>query len=173
MQWEKRMVKEEKAKLQEEISHLENNLHITRIMLRKAEKRLEKAEHDRDRYKRRIDVLQKSNTKTPLTKAAILKKEIENLKETYRNQIQVYKLIIAKLQEKQPRYIITPKKPNDISLDIIESVHYGIVEGLDNNINIIPTKEDTIREIIDKVDDMIGGKMIAQALREIYDIKKD
>jgi hypothetical protein len=27
---------------------------------------------------------------------------------------------------------------------------------------------DIIKEIIDKVDDMIGGKMIAQALREIY-----
>jgi replicative superfamily II helicase len=25
-----------------------------------------------------------------------------------------------------------------------------------------------VKEIIDKVDDMIGGKMIAQALREIY-----
>ena len=29
-------------------------------------------------------------------------------------------------------------------------------------------REKAIREIIDKVDDMIGGKMIAQALREIY-----
>ena len=28
--------------------------------------------------------------------------------------------------------------------------------------------KETIKEIIDKVDDMIGGKMIAQALREIY-----
>lgn len=26
----------------------------------------------------------------------------------------------------------------------------------------------SVREIIDKVDDMVGGKMIAQALREIY-----
>jgi hypothetical protein len=29
-------------------------------------------------------------------------------------------------------------------------------------------RKETIKEIIDKVDDMIGGKMIAQALREIY-----
>lgn len=29
-------------------------------------------------------------------------------------------------------------------------------------------RKETIKEIIDKIDDMIGGKMIAQALREIY-----
>ena len=28
-----------------------------------------------------------------------------------------------------------------------------------------------VKEIIDKVDDMIGGKMIAQALREIYEVE--
>ena len=29
-------------------------------------------------------------------------------------------------------------------------------------------RQETIKEIIDKIDDMIGGKLIAQALREIY-----
>lgn len=29
-------------------------------------------------------------------------------------------------------------------------------------------RSNTIKEIIDKVEDMIGGKLIAQALREIY-----
>jgi septal ring factor EnvC (AmiA/AmiB activator) len=51
MQWERKQVEEEKAKLQ-------NQLEVTRIMLRRAENRLEKANHDRDRYKRRIDALQ-------------------------------------------------------------------------------------------------------------------
>ena len=32
-------------------------------------------------------------------------------------------------------------------------------------------KNDIIKEIIEKVDDMIGGKMIAQALREIYEVE--
>lgn len=31
-------------------------------------------------------------------------------------------------------------------------------------------RQETIKEIIDKVDDMIGGKMIAQALKEIYEV---
>jgi hypothetical protein len=32
-------------------------------------------------------------------------------------------------------------------------------------------KHDIIKEIIEKVDDMIGGKMIATALREIYEVE--
>ena len=58
MQWERKQVEEEKAKLQEEIQTLKNQLEVTRVMLRRAEKRLAKTEHDRDRYKRRIDLLQ-------------------------------------------------------------------------------------------------------------------
>ena len=33
-------------------------------------------------------------------------------------------------------------------------------------------RKETIKEIIDKIDDMIGGKMIAQALREIYEVEE-
>lgn len=33
-------------------------------------------------------------------------------------------------------------------------------------------RKETAKEIIDKVDDMIGGKMIAQALKEIYEVKE-
>ena len=45
-------------------------------------------------------------------------------------------------------------------------------EGCEYSYRVIEMTEQerkqTIKEIIDKVDDMIGGKMIAQALREIY-----
>ena len=65
MQWERKQINKEIGKLAQEIHYLEeeiqslkNQLEVTRIMLRRAENRLEKAEHDRDRYKRRIKVLQ-------------------------------------------------------------------------------------------------------------------
>ena len=32
-------------------------------------------------------------------------------------------------------------------------------------------RQEVAREIIEKVDDMVGGKMIAQALREIYEVE--
>lgn len=37
---------------------------------------------------------------------------------------------------------------------------------------LMDKREETIKEIIDKVDDMIGGKLIAQALREIYEVEE-
>lgn len=33
-------------------------------------------------------------------------------------------------------------------------------------------RSEAVRKIIEKVDDMIGGKMIAQALREIYEVEE-
>ena len=45
-------------------------------------------------------------------------------------------------------------------------------EGCEYSYKVIEMTEkerkETIQEIIDKVEDMIGGKMIAQALREMY-----
>lgn len=39
------------------VTLLENNLEVSRVMLREAHKKLEKAEHDRDRYARKIEEL--------------------------------------------------------------------------------------------------------------------
>ena len=39
--------------------NLENQLYVARIMLRKANEKLAKAEHDVERYKKRIEELQK------------------------------------------------------------------------------------------------------------------
>ena len=49
-------------------------------------------------------------------------------------------------------------------------------EGCEYSYKVIEMTEkerkETIKEIIDKIDDMIGGKMIAQALREIYEVEE-
>lgn len=58
MQWERKQVEEEKAKLIQEIESLKNRLNIAIKVLNKDWELLEKARHDRDRYKRRIDLLQ-------------------------------------------------------------------------------------------------------------------
>lgn len=58
MQWERKQVEEEKAKLQAEIESLKGLLDVTLKVVKKDRELLEKAEHDRDRYKRRIDLLQ-------------------------------------------------------------------------------------------------------------------
>jgi hypothetical protein len=64
------------------------------------------------------------------------------------------------------------------------SAHYGIWGILNREqrvyldklardcLLLMDKREETIKEIIDKVDDMIGGKMIAQALREIYEVEE-
>ena len=55
--WQPKVLAEEIYNLA--IENLENQLYVVRIMLRKANEKLAKAEHDAERYKKRIEELQK------------------------------------------------------------------------------------------------------------------
>ena len=55
--WQPKVLAEEIYNLA--IENLENQLYVSRIMLRKANEKLAKAEHDAERYKKRIEELQK------------------------------------------------------------------------------------------------------------------
>ena len=55
--WQPKVLAEEIYNLA--IYNLENQLYVARIMLRKANEKLAKAKHDAERYKKRIEELQK------------------------------------------------------------------------------------------------------------------
>ena len=99
MQWERKNVEAEKAKLQEEMQSLKNKLEVTRVMLRRAENRLQKAEHDRDRYKRRIEALQ--GDRIPKTKIEELNAIHRNQLQACFNQIDLYKRLMRDLIKKK------------------------------------------------------------------------
>ena len=100
MQWERKQIEEEKAKLQAEIESLKNQLEVTRILLRRDRKTLEKARHDRDRYKRRIDLLM-VDRKGELPEFKEFKKKHENLILAYDNQLEWCKKFIDFLLNKK------------------------------------------------------------------------
>ena len=118
MQWERKQVNKEIGELaqeihyqKEEIQSLKNQLEVTRVMLRRTENRLQKAEHDRNRYKRRIDALQGEikvknaeieayrNGERPLLEKQ--REQYSNVILAYENELGYYKRLVEHLISKK------------------------------------------------------------------------
>lgn len=110
MLWESKKVNEEKDKLQKEIQSLKDSIEARDQAIKTLLEIANKAEHDRARYKRRIDVLQKN----------------------------------------QPKYIITPKIPKNITLDDLLKNTY-IVENWDSSVEVIPTRAEIEKETVERI----------------------
>lgn len=137
MQWEKRKVNEEISKLLGEIYSLEDSIDARDKTIANLLEIANKAEHDRDRYKRRIE----------------------------------------KMQKNQPRYIITPKIPKNITLnDLLKNTY--IVENWDNSVEIIPPREEIEKAIAKKIlkwlkehSDFVGFALIETYFREEFGVE--
>ena len=74
------------------------------------------------------------------------------------------KIIEKGYQNCQDKVVLTKEEWKQIK----NSLYYSR-EALERKLE--KARKETAKEIIDKVDDMIGGKLIAQALKEIYEVE--
>ena len=95
----------------QEIESLKNHLEVTQILLSSINPTLAKAEHDRDRYKRRIDALQGEikvknaeieayrNGERPLLEKQ--REQYSNVILSYTNQVEYFKRLVEHLINKK------------------------------------------------------------------------